>query len=142
MASMLEKLEFLGKPVRNKIQFPWLEAKKKTAHKKQGLLQPPLVNIIISNIRGLYPKSDPNKVPYLSDLADTGETEVMALTETHLHPGIKDAEIKIPGITIIRRDREGRSHGGVAVYAREETAVDAEVLDTFSNGTTETIVCP
>ena len=41
----------------------------------------------------------------------------MTLSETHLCTIIDDSEIRIPGYTLIRRDRN-RSGGGVAMYIR------------------------
>ena len=45
------------------------------------------------------------------------DIDIMTLSETHLCTNIDDSEIRIPGYTLIRRDRN-RSGGGVAMYIR------------------------
>ena len=44
---------------------------------------------------------------------------MIAVTETWLNPAFTDKMAQIPGYTLIRNDREGRSSGGVALYIRE-----------------------
>ena len=46
----------------------------------------PVIKIISSNIRGLYPKSNQNKVPLLQDIANNDDITLMALTETPKQP--------------------------------------------------------
>ncbi|KAK4325511.1 hypothetical protein Pmani_003961 [Petrolisthes manimaculis] len=64
----------------------------------------------------------------------------LALTETHLTYEHLNAEINMNHYSVYRADRQGRSHGGVANYIREDIAASAEVLTSFSNGTTELLV--
>ena len=87
---------------------------------------------IYMNIRGLYPKSDQSKIPYLSDLAMQTNAPFICLTETHLTPNILDAEISISGYYLFRSDRKDRSHGGVAIYVRKDLAVKTAVNDSNS----------
>jgi len=57
------------------------------------------------------------------------------LTETHLKPHIKDAEIKIEGYSVLRSDRPERSQGGVAVYHKDDLSATQSMK--FSNKTCE-----
>ena len=91
------------------------------------------------NIRGLYPRNNKTKVAYLSDLAVESSAPFISLTETHLTPDILSAEVSISGYTMYRSDRMGgRTHGGCAVYVREDlTVVERE---TYSNNCCESQV--
>ena len=97
------------------------------------------------NIRGLIPQTVPSKVPYINDELIDSNTIAFALTETWLNPSHLEAELKIEGYTIKRLDRSrskakrGRSSGGVAVYLRDDVALDAEEVFTFSNGVIESL---
>ena len=76
------------------------------------------------NIRGLYPLKDRTKVSYLRDLAGESLAPFIAVQETHLTVEILSAEVQIPVYTLYRSDREGgRSHGGCALYCREDLTV-------------------
>ena len=91
---------------------------------------PPVRNkdgVIYSNIRGLFPKSNQSKVPYLCDLAKTKNSPLICLTETHLTHEILDAEISINGYNLFRSDRQKRSHGGVCTYVRKDLAAKIEM---------------
>ena len=87
---------------------------------------------IYANIRGLCPKSDKSKLPYLADLAIESNSPFICLTETHLNPDILDAEITMKGYNLFRSDRSNRSHGGVCIYVRKDLAVKSEVKDSNS----------
>ena len=78
---------------------------------------------IYINIRGLYPKCNQSKIPYLSDLTSKTNAPFICLTETHLTPSVLDAEVSISGYDLFRSDRKYRSHGGVAIYVRKDLAV-------------------
>jgi exonuclease III len=103
-------------------------------------MQQVLTGFYTRNIMGLYPKTNQCKVPLLQELALQNKYAFIALTETHLHEDVFDAEISIKNYVIYRADRMGRSHGGVAVYLEQRLAVSARVLTSFSNGTTELVV--
>ena len=68
----------------------------------------------------------------------------MAITETWLRDQ-KDAELRNQGYTMFRQDRNrdrrrrGRNSGGVAVYLRNDYAVDTEMVLNYSNRVTETL---
>ena len=73
------------------------------------------------HIRGLYPLNNRTKVAYLSDLAAESNAPLLTITETHLTPDMKSAEVLIPGYTLYRSDRiGGRSH---AVYVKDTLTV-------------------
>lgn len=61
----------------------------------------------------------------------------LALTETHLNENILNTEIAMQFFTLFTADRKDRSHGGIAIYLREELAANTETLVSLSNGTTE-----
>lgn len=97
------------------------------------------------NIRGLIPQTVPSKIPYIKDDLSESSAMAFALTETWLTNSHLEAELKIEGYTIKRSDRtrrkarRGRSSGGVAVYIRDDIAINAEELFSFSNGVIESI---
>ena len=74
----------------------------------------------MGNIRGLFPKSNQNKIPVLRELAIDENRDILALTETHLNNDILNAEISMQNYTIYTADRIARSHGGVALYINHD----------------------
>lgn len=52
-------------------------------------------------------------------------------------PDILDSEIKLNGYNLYRKDRENRSHGGVAIYVKEN--IISKEINSFSNGVCEYI---
>ena len=68
----------------------------------------------------------------------------MVLTETWLREQ-KTAELHVNGYTLFRQDRlrpcrrTGRDSGGVAIYLREDIAVDTEPILGYSNGVIEVL---
>ena len=91
------------------------------------------------NIRGLWLQSNRNKVKYLRDTAIQSNAPFIALTETHLKPEILDAEVKIEGWSLYRSDRgPGKSHGGVAIYLRNDLI--GQLVAVHSNSQCETLV--
>ena len=56
-----------------------------------------------------------------------GEYHVIAVTETWLHSAFTDTMAQIPGYTLIRNDRQGRSSGGVALYIKNN--IKYRILD-------------
>ena len=53
-------------------------------------------------------------------------SEIIAVTETHLNNNVDDFEIHIPGWTVFRCDRDMRSGGGVLTYVKESLTVSNE----------------
>ena len=94
---------------------------------------------IYCNIRGLWLQSNRNKVKYLRDTAIQSNAPFIALTETHLKPEILDAEVKIEGWSLYRSDRgPGKSHGGVAIYLRNDLI--GQLVAVHSNSQCDTLV--
>ena len=93
--------------------------------------------VLLLNARGLMPLHQ-HKIPYLRDLVTCNQAICMALTETHLTADIADAEIQIPEYNLLRTDRKDRTHGGVAVYIRED--VTPVVLLSHSNSVCDTLI--
>ena len=92
---------------------------------------------IYLNIRGLYPLRNRTKVCYLRDLAAESNCSMIVVTETHLTPSILDAEVSIPGYILYRSDRDSRTHGGCAIYVREDLTSSLET--NHSNSVCETL---
>ena len=96
-------------------------------------------------MRGLKPRTTPSKVGYISDVLHERKQLFIALSETWLHDH-SDAEIHIDGYTPFRGDRKvskkstrGRDSGGVALYVRDDIAINAEIILVFSNGVVEAL---
>ena len=67
------------------------------------------------NINGLFPKLNQLKVLLEETLID-----ILAISETHLHSGISDDEVKIKNYELLRRDRiNDTGWGGVLIYHKE-----------------------
>ena len=90
------------------------------------------------NIRGLYVHKSRNKVKHLSDLATESNAPWIALTETWLKPEILSAEVQIPGMQLYRADREGRMHGGCALFVRND--LTSQLVTTHSNRLCDTLI--
>lgn len=64
---------------------------------------------ILFNIYGLYSKTNQRKVTSLEDIANFSNYSSIALTERHLNEDIKDKEIKMKDLEVMRKDRNIRS---------------------------------
>ena len=62
----------------------------------------------------------------------------IVLTESHLSDNILSAEVSIPGYTLYRSDRVGRTHGGTCSYVRDDLAT--QLLLSCSNSVCESLV--
>ena len=93
----------------------------------------------MGNIQGLYPKSNQTKVPFLKEFAATEDPLFIALTETHLHSEVKDAEIQIENYFPFRVERDGKKGGGVMLYVRKDECLDAKQILAISNGQVEVL---
>jgi exonuclease III len=97
-----------------------------------------LKTILTCNIHGLNPYKFKEKKNLLEDIARENNTFLISLTETHLNPNIKDAEIHIENFVPLRTDRTGgRKGGGIVVYIRENLAPVTTTILSQSNGTVE-----
>ena len=90
-------------------------------------------------MRGISPGLRGNKIEYLKNLSDINNSEIIAVTETHLNDNVDDCEIHIPGWTVFRCDRHMRSGGGVLTYVKESLTVSNEFKG--SDSVTE-FLCP
>ena len=69
-----------------------------------------------------------NKLNELRDCIDLYELDIICICETHLHSGILEAEIQIPGFNVYRQDRNFNIHndnstipsdqGGYVIYVK------------------------
>ena len=83
-------------------------------------------------------QSNRNKVKYLRDTALECKAPFIVLTETHLKPDILNAEVKIEGYSLYRSDRgENKSHGGVAIYLRDD--LTGQLVSVATNSMCETL---
>ena len=60
------------------------------------------------------------------------------LTESHLNDNILSAEVSIPGYTLYRSDRVGRTHGDTCGYMRDDLAT--QLLLSCSNSVCESLI--
>ena len=83
-------------------------------------------------------QSNRNKVKYLRDTAKESNAPFVVLTETHLKPDILSAEVKIEGYSLYRADRgPNKSHGGVAIYLRDD--LTGQLVAVGTNSMCETL---
>ncbi|KAK4302915.1 hypothetical protein Pmani_025032 [Petrolisthes manimaculis] len=112
---------------------------KQPAVPMDGCTNLPLENIIMGNIQGLYPKANQSKVPFLNELAVLEDPIFIALTETHLHSEVNNAEIHIENYSPFRVERDRRKCGGVILYIRDDVSLEAKQMLSISNGQVEII---
>lgn len=94
--------------------------------------------MISCNIEGLIPRKFKGKLKMISELASEEESLIVALTESHLHENIKDAEVRISNYTSFRTDRANRrKKGGIITYVKDTVSPYTKVLLSFSNSVTE-----
>ena len=60
-----------------------------------------------------------NKPQILGDRISTENSLGIFLTETWLTPEVSNAEVSIDGMSLYRGDRQGREHGGAALYIKD-----------------------
>ena len=101
-----------------------------------------LSSIIHCNINGLHSKKNKGKkIKLLQDFVRNENVIIISLTESHLKPYIKDAEINIEPFIPFRTDRANkRRKGGVINYIREEFASDTSITLSISNEYTEVLL--
>ena len=85
-----------------------------------GGREPPsgLMRIGLLNVQSLTPKLDDIMI-----LLRDQRLDVLCLTETWLTPQVRADFLAFPGYELLRRDREGRRGGGVAILHRSEMRV-------------------
>ena len=74
-------------------------------------------------MRGIAPGLRGNKIDYLKNLSVINNSDIIAVTESHLSDSVDDCEIFIPGWSTFRSDRENRVGGGVLTYIKETLTV-------------------
>ena len=103
-------------------------------------------SFILSNIARLITQSGRMKSGFLFDQTEIKNADYVAVCETWLHDGVKDAEVTLdfPNFTLFRADRglgpdgNPRVGGGVALYLKDEFSGDC--LATYDNGVVEMLV--
>ena len=93
--------------------------------------------MIMGNIAGLHTQSRGLKVRMLKELAFEQKALLIALTESHLNEGVKEAEINIEGFNIYRKDRTSNIKGGVITYLKNDLAKSAKELTSGEIGLIE-----
>ena len=88
-------------------------------HENRRLSYPNLerhaLSFFLSNVRSLLPKVDE-----LDAILKLNHTSLAFITETWLNENIDDDAVQIPGYSLIRRDRNYRSGGGVCAYIKSQ----------------------
>lgn len=102
-----------------------------------------MCNVVLWNARGLNPKSNQTKVPYLSELCSESQALFMCITESHLTDDILTAEVHIENYDIYRTDRKINKEikskgGGVCIYVKDK--FPCSVLFSESNSVCETLI--
>ena len=95
------------------------------------------ISVLTCNIRSLREKLDE-----ISVMAHDLHPQLMAFTETWLHPSIFDAEVQILGYNFFRSDRiQNRCSGGVILYYL--LGLDVQFIEAYSDneGTQEGLIC-
>ena len=86
-------------------------------HENRRLSYPDLerhpLSFFLSNVRSLLPQVDE-----LDAILKLNHTSLAFITETWLNENIDDDAVQIPGYSLIRRDRNYRSGGGVCAYIK------------------------
>ena len=75
---------------------------------------------------GLLPNSYRGKVLHWEELAENYNSLFVSLQESHLTPGVLDAEINFRNFNAFRSDRKHRKNGGVITYVRKDLVVKNE----------------
>ena len=96
------------------------------------------LSILLHNTNRLITPTGRSKASFLWDQAQLSNCIMLGITETWLTDQHEDAEVMIPGFSILRSDRKAREGGGVALYLRED--IKGDVLAQFDNGTCEMII--
>ena len=73
------------------------------------------LSFFLSNVRSLLPKVDE-----LDAILKLNNTSLAFITETWLNENIDDDAVQIPGYSLIHRDRNYRSGGGVCAYIKSQ----------------------
>lgn len=77
-----------------------------------------LPDVLLLNARSVFNKKDE-----LAVLIDQHKSDLVMVTETWLTENVPNEAVHIPGLTIIRKDRNGGRGGGVAIYVRDHIPV-------------------
>lgn len=85
-------------------------------------------------------KNQKFKAKYIEELVISENQFIpfIALTETHLHENIYDAEVQITNYNLFRSDRIKRKCGGTAIYMHNSISVDN--IETFSDSVCESVM--
>ncbi len=82
------------------------------------------INCLYFNARSIV-----NKLHELHSTLQSGEFDVVCLSETWLTSSVTDAMLATPGYIVVRCDRVGRVGGGVAILCKEELQVAPVSVD-------------
>ncbi|MPC43268.1 hypothetical protein E2C01_036911 [Portunus trituberculatus] len=93
-----------------------------------------VLRLLVGNIQGLYPETNQSKLPFLRELSSGKNFMIIALTETHLSEGVREAEINILNYTPFQTDRKAKTHGGTITYMRNDIALSANKALSYSDG--------
>ena len=98
-------------------------------------------SIIYCNINGLYNTKNKCKRKLLEEISIAENTLLISITETHLKPYMKEAEILIKNCVAFRTDRaNNRRNGGVMNYIRDDLVSETSVIVLNSNEFVELLI--
>ena len=80
------------------------------------------------------------KMDELCERISKTNCDIIGITETWGHHQINDAELSIEGYTLFRKDREGKTGGGLALYIKESLTA-SENLDLTNHEFQESLWC-
>jgi Reverse transcriptase (RNA-dependent DNA polymerase)/Endonuclease-reverse transcriptase len=94
------------------------------------------------NIQCLISQKQKTKVTYLKEMSEANNAAIIGLSETWLHPGVKNEEVGIQDYSLLRSDRVSTTnpnfpHGGTAIYIHNSLPFSTSA--SFSNGVCEAI---
>lgn len=100
-------------------------------------------NFAFFNVQGICPQTVQSKVPFIKNNICNKNLLFLGLSETWLHKGHMEAELKIENFTLFRCDssrkkrNRGRYTGGVCFYVREDIGATFEELYSYSSKTVQ-----
>ena len=99
-----------------------------TSVRREGASRPAVGSGAQLRIGHLNVRSLTNKLDEVNLFLHDNDLDLLCLSETWLTPQILDSFLVFPGYGIVRRDRDGRRGGGVAIVHRVEMKLDRLTL--------------
>ena len=94
------------------------------------------LTVCYTNARSLL-----NKRTELGNMIDSGNPDVIIITETWLTSDVTDNEVDLPNFVVHRTDRQTRKGGGVVIYLKKCLTVRSIEALAHESGTCELLRC-